>query len=104
METGTGVRVIWERDGNPIRQFDGQLQFQLLIDPVEVADQGNYACRVVLSSPHSPGEIGPISAGTLTIIGKIMMESVMYNLVVFSYRFRCHQCIQDPGCCCWVTY
>ncbi len=62
--------MVWERDGNIIDMLDGALQLQLLIPSVEVVDQGNYTCRVELSSPHAPRQIGPVSGGTLTVLGK----------------------------------
>ena len=60
---------MWERDGNFLLDRNGSNLIQLIVHP-QLVDQGHYTCRVELSFPHTPGQLGPVSAGWLTVIGK----------------------------------
>lgn len=64
---------MWERDGSVLDTVEGGPLLQLHLSEVERVHQGEYTCRVVLT-PDSPGvavtNLGPISAGVLTVLGK----------------------------------
>lgn len=69
------VRFVWERDGQLIDSSEamGILQLQLRIAAVEQVHVGEYSCHVVLT-PQTGGTpattLGPMTAGTLTVLGK----------------------------------
>ena len=63
----------WLRDGNTILTGNGsQLILRLLIPSVAMSDAGVYTCMalVVDASSTEPVVVGPVSAGTLTVLGK----------------------------------
>lgn len=66
------VRLEWERDGELIDSAEAT-QLQLHISQVESVHEGEYQCRVILTplSGTDPIEnLGPLSGGTLTVLGK----------------------------------
>lgn len=68
------VRFVWERDGQLIDSSEamGILQLQLRIAAVEQVHVGEYSCRVELTpqTGGTPDILGPMTAGTLTVLGK----------------------------------
>ncbi len=72
VSTTAGVRLIWERDGVLIDSLPGALQLQLGVHPVQLVDEGHYTCRVEFSASEHPNQptLPPVSAGTLTVLGK----------------------------------
>jgi hypothetical protein len=61
---GVSGSVVWERNGIEVPSSNTG---ELLISEVEFEDQGEYTCRVLVT----PGsDLGPVSAGTLTVLGR----------------------------------
>lgn len=76
--TGSGVRLIWERDGSWIDSIDNVLQLQLQVNPVNSVDQGHYTCRAEFLDSQTPN-LPPVSAGHLSVLGKLSLWEYTVN-------------------------
>lgn len=67
-----GVRLIWERDGVVIDSLQDAAQLHLTLHSIQRIDQGRYTCRAEFSPTQHPTQpaLTPVSAGTLTVLGK----------------------------------
>ena len=86
------MMFVWERNGLQIDSVEGTDQLQLYISEVEQAHAGTYTCRVVLT-PQTSGAImnlGPASAGTLTVLG-MCIATYMY-MYMYMHSIPFHDC------------